>query len=510
MKTNRKPLCVALCFLSFATIAETVDVAPQGKADMSAIALHGIIPEAGKLTTLLTQTLTSNPSLNSAISKANSAWLELAGEKAAFYTPSLNAKVENGEAPHTIPATGFSSITDSSATAYQIGIESPVINGVYGGVGIRQAFMSESNEEDTATAGAYIRIPLLQDSGFAIHKSKINALNATSLATIAEARLKLLELGVGVVDAYARYSYAIIDAGEIRNAVNRAEKLVEESSHRAELQDIAQYQVYPAEYEVAIRKEELHEADQQILIHERKLLEALGTTNSINQIELVGDNASTLFSQWAEAISKLSIDNLKAQSQQTPLPELLIAEANVVKAQHNYESIVQQERSKLDIQVGAGWDDNDALDNEFGYSIGVVYSRPLGSDGSTYKLRKGKQDIETQSLDAKATAISCDLRIQRAELAFSSACARLALATKAMEQAQKVLASENDRFAIGDGTSRNVLDAQQDLTTAIRRKNSIALEVILSANELCRAYGLSPFVDKSIEEIAELELVPNK
>ena len=100
--------------------------------------------------------------------------------------------------------------------------------------------------------------------------------------------------------------------------------------------------------------------------------------------------------------------------------------------------------------------------------------------------------------------------MQRAELAFSSACARLALATKAMEQAQKVLASENDRFAIGDGTSRNVLDAQQDLTTAIRRKNSIALEVILSANELCRAYGLSPFVDKSIEEIAELELVPNK
>lgn len=510
MKTKRMPLCVALCFLSIVAIAEQVPATENTQAEAAAIKLQGIIPEASKLDLLLKQMLTSNPSLNSAISKAHSAWLELAGEKAAFYTPSLNAAVENGEAPHSIPATSFTSIENRSSTAYHVGIESPIAGGVYGGVGAQQVFTNESNEEDRSTVGGYIRIPLLQDAGFAMHKSKINALNAANLKTIAEAQLKILDLGANAVDAYARYSFAIIDAEEIKNAVARAEKLVEESSHRAELKDIAQYQVYPAEYEVAIRKEELHEAEQNIQLQQRTLLEAIGTTNHIDLAKLPASEVSELFSRWAEGISKISIPTLKAKSEQYVLPEILIAEANVAKAQHSYEGIVQQERSKLDLQVGAGWDDDSSLENEFGYNVRLVYSRPLGADGSKYKLRKSKQDIETQSLDASATAIACELRIQRAELAFSSACNRLALATKALEQAQKVLASENERFSIGDGTSRNVLDAQQDLTMAIRRKHNISLQVILSANELCRAYGLAPYVHQSFSEISELNFTPEK
>lgn len=494
MKTKLTPVLVALCFLSTCVIAEQATTPQSAPVDQSASKLLGLVPEASKLDLILKQMLTSNPSLKSSISKAHSAWLELAGEKAAFYTPSLNAAVENGEAPHSIPATGFSSINDGSATAYHVGVESPIAGGVYGGLGVRQIFTNEDNAEDSSTAGGYIRIPLMQDSGFAIHKSKINALNAAHLKTIAEKKLKLLDSYASTFDAFARYSFAIIDAEEIKNAVTRAEKLVEESSHRAALKDIAQYQVYPAEYEVAIRKEELHEAEQNIQLQQRILLEAIGITNQLDLVNIPAAEVSSFFSNWAEEISKISPVTLKGIRLSASLPELLIAEANIAAATHAHESVVQQERSKLDLKVGAGWDDNNSLENEFGYNVSLVFSTPLGSDGSKYKLRKAKQDIQTQTLDANATAIACELRIQRAELAFSSACNRLALATKALEQAQKVLASENERFSIGDGTSRNVLDAQQDLTMAVRRKHSIALEVILSANELCRASGVSPYI----------------
>lgn len=509
MKPKLTPLLVALCFLSTNVIAEQTTTTQDKQAVVPAIKLRGLVPEASKLDLLLKQMLISNPSLKSAISKAHSAWYELASEKAAFYTPNLNAAVENGEAPHSIPATGFSSIQESSSTAYHIGIESPIVTGVYGGVGARQIFTSEANDEDQSTIGGYIRIPLLQDAGFAMHKNKLNALNAIHLRTIAEAQLKRLDLHASAFDAFARYSFAIIDAEEIKNAVARAEKLVEESSHRAKLQDIAQYQVYPAEYEVAIRKEELHEAEQNIQLQQRILLEAIGTTNQIDSVNLPASEVSSLFSNWAEEISKISPLTLKGLSLTTSLPELLIAEANIAAATHAHENIVQQERTRLDLQVGAGWDDDSTLDNELGYNVSLVLSTPLGSESTKYKLRKSKQDIETQTLDANAVAISCELRIQRAELAFTSACNRLALATKAMEQAEKVLTSENERFAIGDGTSRNVLDAQQDLTMAIRRKHSISLQVILSANELCRAYGVSPYMYDAFSSIAPTDIIPD-
>ena len=67
---------------------------------------------------------------------------------------------------------------------------------------------------------------------------------------------------------------------------------------------------------------------------------------------------------------------------------------------------------------------------------------------------------------------------------------RLALARSAVAEAGRVLAAEDERFALGEGSSRNVLDAQKDLTSASRRHVAVAGQVVSALAELRHALGL--------------------
>ena len=75
---------------------------------------------------------------------------------------------------------------------------------------------------------------------------------------------------------------------------------------------------------------------------------------------------------------------------------------------------------------------------------------------------------------------------------LAGAAARLSLAAEAIDEAGKTLASEEQRFNLGEGTSRNVLDAQKDLTTAVRRGIVVARSVVNALVELCHAAGVNP------------------
>ena len=78
----------------------------------------------------------------------------------------------------------------------------------------------------------------------------------------------------------------------------------------------------------------------------------------------------------------------------------------------------------------------------------------------------------------------------RARAVLAAARDRLGMVDQAVGEAQRALAAEEQRLALGEGRSRNVLDAQKDLTDAERRANVAALDMIVAFTQMLHAAGV--------------------
>jgi len=81
-------------------------------------------------------------------------------------------------------------------------------------------------------------------------------------------------------------------------------------------------------------------------------------------------------------------------------------------------------------------------------------------------------------------------RLRReAEAAYRAALRRMDQVESAVDNAVKTLEAERERFRLGEGRSRNVLDAQEDLTKAELRRNAAAADLLRAAAALDYAAG---------------------
>ena len=94
------------------------------------------------------------------------------------------------------------------------------------------------------------------------------------------------------------------------------------------------------------------------------------------------------------------------------------------------------------------------------------------------------READLRVLDAELARVRLRIaaELERSLRAVSSARTRLALVGSAVTDAGAALAAEEERFRMGAARSRHVLDAQKDLTKAVRRQN-------LAAAALLRAYA---------------------
>jgi outer membrane protein TolC len=157
-------------------------------------------------------------------------------------------------------------------------------------------------------------------------------------------------------------------------------------------------------------------------------------------------------------------------------------------------------RDDISFQAGVGWTLDDADDDGHthsgsGWQAAVVWRRPLGFRAETATLAARAADAEAARRDMQALQTAIDSEIARARAAWQAGCDRLALVDVAVTEARSGLEAEEDRFRLGEGRSRNVLDAQKDLTTAARRVYAVAAETIRAYADLVRATG-APFTQE--------------
>jgi outer membrane protein TolC len=147
-------------------------------------------------------------------------------------------------------------------------------------------------------------------------------------------------------------------------------------------------------------------------------------------------------------------------------------------------------KAEIGLVVNASWQGEDASDwvareellteQRAGAEAAVVWKQPLGRRGEKAAWRAAAAEAEALRQDLEAVRLRVARELAAARSAFEAARERLGLAEDAVRGAQATLAAEAERFRLGEGRSRNVLDAQTDLTQAVRRRN-LAARALLTA-----------------------------
>ena len=455
--------------------------------------------EPAGLATCLDQAMRSNPRIQAAQAESIAAGLDAEAVRSLFRSPVFSASAGQTETPTEVPFDTIPFSVSDDALSAQAGVEAPLAAGVYGGAGIRQLRYRTDDEfdgDDHTAAGARLRVPLWRDRGFGLNRLEAETLSAEALAQAADAQATVLDELASVAAAYAQLLFRAADAAEVGHALERAETLEKETADRAELRDIAEYQVFPARYEAAVRREELVGAEGRVETALGDLSGAVGASLDTAAFSNELSTADAVLGDWARSAAAGDWMGILTADAAENCPEVLAARERARSRGAAVEEAVEAGRPNLDLLVGMGWDDEGVgrSDSDTGYGVAVVFSTPLSRTGVRTRADAARARARAARATADAVAHDARVRHQKAVSAFENACSRLTLAEESVHHARQALEAENERFSTGDGSSRNVLDAQKDLTNATRQQLAVSLEVVSGAIELRRAAG-RPAID---------------
>lgn len=445
-----------------------------------------------------------HPSVVAAKMREQAAGYRADGLGYTFRSPELRAASGYAQGSGDIPGISLTRVAPNDALTVEGGVEAPVGAGLYAGAGVAERVLTESEYGDDlrqTAAGGRLRMPLLRDFKYGLHAHEFSKLRAEAMRASADRMKKQNETARDALLAHLAHLQGVADMHAVENAVKRAEKLCEQTTERSRLQDVAAYQVFPTRYEVALRKEELEESRQTVESRFETLRERLGLHGQADATRLLGDGTNDIV-VVAKAIVESGLIEFRQEEVLERHPACLASMAALEAA--NAARFLAEEKAKdsLELSAGAGWRGetesgifgDEALETSENalLEVGIVWRRSLDKRGVRSDAEVARAEVRAAMADARIVENEVLASLARAQAEFASACGRLELAFSAIEEARKTLTSEEQRFNLGEGTSRNVLDAQKDLTTASRRGIAVAGTAVNALVELAYAAGFNP------------------
>ena len=463
-------------------------------AAASAIATAGLAA-AGELEDVVALALRDNPQVaaaREAVLRTEAGRLGLRG----FYAPQATAASGWNRAGRSVPGVPGEVVLPDDAASFLAGVETAVRPGAYIGVGAGERYLIQPEGFGDylyqPVAGVQVRIPLLKDRGFRQWKEQNAGADAEYNAAVGRLLRICQDLQRDVEDRYFQHMRSRSDLDIARAATARAQSLLTEADQLVELKMLPPHQLYPARLELALRQEEETAAVSAAETSRRRVRELAGA------VALAADRTQTVdLVTWAGASELPKPPDGFLMRRGVYLEGMAAAAA----AEAALRQAVDTERSDLSLRTVYTWQGEDEsnpfgtepllTDSRSGVEVSLVWKRALGSRSERARIEAARAQVRElrESLRSIEWRIAAERDVAAQD--FGAASARLKLMSAAVQDARDALGAEEERFRLGDGTSRQVLDAQKDLTAAIRRQNDIAADVLRVRSVYLYAVGLT-------------------
>ncbi len=374
--------------------------------------------------------------------------------------------------------------TPDESVAFEGGIEKAFAPGFYGGLSAaqRQRWDAIDDQDIQQTlVGAQLRVPLWRDFGFREYDLIDRQALDLYLAALGQllARQQLLRFDVTVAFINLQEANALRQAAD--SALLRVQALLKEAEELVKHKVVPEYQLNQAHLEVSLREEELFGAVEALDTAKLQLRRLTGIDPTPEMIL-----ETPQFVRWAEDVAVKedveSQDAFQGRGNWQEVRHLLAAaEARINLAREQMKPDVYLKASvswqgeSTDRFIG---DSALTSDDEPGAAIQLIYQQPLGF--TRERARVTEQEALVEELREQQRNVEIDIKVELAAamVAYESARQRLELTIRASEAAQATLQAESERFRLGEGRSRQVLDAEKDLTTTIRLQAANAARVL--------------------------------
>lgn len=442
---------------------------------------------------LRTACLTDHPLAIAAYFRAEQARQDHAGT-AGYFDTTLSGAAGGASWSRSVPGSSLGSGILANGVTLETGIERALRPGLFVGAGVAERYLTEpgDGQDDVrrSLAGVQLRVPLLRNRGHAEWVWERRETEAAMAVATQDVTTVMQQLRLEIDTAFIDFLEVTTGLAAYRQSAQRAQNLASEAQELVRLKAVPAYQVHAARLDAALRKEQVATAEYACRAA-RIRLQAL-----VGDLPDNLDHVSGLL-DWANRCPPTpSVDTEAACRRRGAMAA---AEALVAAAQAAAVGAREATRPDLSLALSAVWqaDDPDQplgsgaqVDGEtFGGDVALVWRVPI----ERRRERAAWRGLESRVAEQKALRDQ-QRRVVEAELntasrALDSACERLDLVRAAVEDATSALEAEAERFRLGEGRSRNVLDAQSDLIAAVLRRNAAAAAVLRAWAALAFARG---------------------
>ena len=448
----------------------------------------------GELAELLKEGEESNPAVLAAKWKVEQALLKHE-ELNEFFDPSMFAGIGRAEKARGIPGTStITSLTNDSYDA-QIGFEVPVNPGAYISFGGAKRLLKDPSGYDELYQTIYgfgIKVPLLRDREFksltlnrALAMAEYN-MNVSNLLKVTQIMRRDIELAY--ITAYEKLSAYRVS----QEATKRFQRLYDETIELCRMKVVSDYQIFSSKMELQIGREDEEKARVAFELSLHSLANAVGISRSL---ALAGDQKSLLDT----AAQVVALPDIPEQEAYMARGSYLEIKNNIRYTQVQLDMAEEEKQDDLSINFGItaqGEHPNNPFemkeiltDRRIGTEISLIWRRNIDYRGPTTRMARYRARIKELNENLRNIQLEISIAMQDAMLNFKGAKNRLAMVNEGIEAARNNLASQQERFRLGEATSTNVTDAQKNLTTILQRQTTATADLLRARAHYMFAIG---------------------
>ncbi|MEY2877718.1 MAG: hypothetical protein RLZZ15_98 [Verrucomicrobiota bacterium] len=348
------------------------------------------------------------------------------------------------------------------------------------------------NPQFATGVSATVSQPLLRNAGSTVSRATVERnLIGLSIATL-NYRSRVLTVVRDTENAYHNLVSARENLRIRKLSLELSQKLYDENIARRASGTMTDLDVLTAEVGVANARRAVIQSEQTVTNQEDILLNLTGPADFTQRPGPVA------FKDYAEALPTFDLAYKAARENS---PDYLATVATIKQSEIDLAVAKQNRLPTLNLNGSLGYTNTDRSYSDVignlvdrhgnNWSLGLVYSMPLGQHADKARLRSANFAINQQKTRLDQFDQNLVLAVRSSVRAVETNVAAVAIAAKATELSAKQYDLQKARFDAGLSTSRLVLQAQDDLEAA--RVTELTARVTLnnSLSELHRLEGSS-------------------